>query len=63
MRTSSVHSRRKRSRLFLLFALTILGMASGPSTSDAAQLTLTWVDNSGGQSAFSIERKTGTAGA
>jgi fibronectin type 3 domain-containing protein len=57
-----VHSRRKRSRLFLLFALTTLGMASGPLTSDAAQLTLTWVDNSGGQAAFSIERKTGTTG-
>ena len=57
-----VHSRRKRSRLFLLFALTTLGMVSRPSTSDAAQLTLTWVDNSGGESAFSIERKTGTAG-
>ena len=58
-----VHSRRKRSRLFLLFALTTLGMVSRPSMSDAAQLTLTWVDNSGGQAAFSIERKTGTAGA
>jgi fibronectin type 3 domain-containing protein len=57
-----VHSRRKRSRLFLLFALTTLGMASGPSTSDAAQLTMTWVDNSGGEAAFSIERKTGNAG-
>jgi len=58
-----VHSRRKRSRLFLLFALATLGMVSRPSTSDAAQLTLTWVDNSGGKAAFSIERKTGTAGA
>ena len=57
-----VHGRRKRSRLFLLFALATLGMVSRPSTSDAAQLTLTWVDNSGGKAAFSIERKTGNAG-
>jgi hypothetical protein len=30
--------------------------------SDAAQLTLTWVDDSEGQATFSIERKTGTTG-
>jgi fibronectin type 3 domain-containing protein len=57
-----VRGRLKRSRLFLLFALATLSMVSGPSMSDAAQLTLTWVDNSGGQAAFSIERKTGATG-
>jgi hypothetical protein len=54
--------RLKRSRLFLLFALATLGMISRPSMSDAAQLTLSWVDNSGGQATFGIERKTGTTG-
>jgi fibronectin type 3 domain-containing protein len=57
-----VRGRFKRSHLFLLFALAILDVVSGPSMSDAAQLTLTWVDNSGGQAAFSIERKTGSTG-
>jgi List-Bact-rpt repeat protein len=36
--------------------------ALGPSITDAAQLTLTWVDTSGGQAAFSVERKTGSTG-
>jgi Divergent InlB B-repeat domain len=57
-----VRGRLKRSRLLLLFALAIADVVSGRSLSDAAQLTLTWADNSGGQAAFSIERKTGSAG-
>jgi hypothetical protein len=38
-------------------------LAAGSASSEAAQLTLDWIDNSGGEAAFSIERKTGTAGA
>jgi Divergent InlB B-repeat domain len=34
-----------------------------PATARAAQLTLSWVDNSGGTAGFKIERKTGPSGA
>lgn len=39
-------------------ALTVLAV----STADAAQLTLTWTDKSGGEAAFRVERRTGTGG-
>jgi hypothetical protein len=43
---------------FLALAITLVpGQAAG------AQLTLNWVDNSGGRAAFKIERKTGATGA
>ena len=44
------------SRPILLFALVTLGVAGGPSVTTAAQLNLTWVDNSGGQAGFIIQR-------
>ncbi len=52
----------RQSRLPLLFALAAAAVVLGPSIIEAAQLALTWVDNSGGQAAFNIERKTGTTG-
>jgi FG-GAP-like repeat len=51
--------RRCLTALFAWVAVTVL---LGPSLTTAAQLTLTWVDASGGVAAFNIERKTGTAG-
>jgi len=51
-----------RSRQAMLFALAAVVVAAGPSVADAAQLTLTWTDASGGQAASRIERKTGTTG-
>ena len=44
------------SRPILLFALVALALAGGPSVTTAAQLNLTWVDNSGGQACFIIQR-------
>jgi len=40
----------------------LVGSVFAVGTASAAQLTLTWIDNTGGTSVFSIERKTGTAG-
>jgi hypothetical protein len=47
----------------LLVAMASAMLLAGPVSSEAAQLTLDWVDNSGGEAAFSIERRAGTAGA
>jgi Divergent InlB B-repeat domain len=49
-------------RPILLVALVTLGVIVGPSIASAAQLTLSWVDNSGGQASFIIQRATGTSG-
>jgi len=46
----------------LLFALVTLGVVVGPAVATAAQLNLNWVDNSGGQAGFIIQRETGTTG-
>ncbi len=51
-----------QSRPIFLFALVILGVVVGPSVTTAAQLNLSWVDNSGGQANFIIERAPGSAG-
>jgi hypothetical protein len=51
-----------QSRLILLFALVTLGLFVGPAVTTAAQLTLSWVDNAGGQAGFIIQRATGTSG-
>jgi hypothetical protein len=40
----------------------IVAMSLSPSATDAAQLTLTWTDNSGGQAATAIERKVSATG-
>lgn len=46
----------------LLVALVVLGVVVGPAVATAAQLNLTWVDNSAGQAAFIIQRSTGNTG-
>jgi hypothetical protein len=51
-----------QSRPILLFALVTLGVVVGPAVTTAAQLNLNWVDNSGGQAGFIIQRATGTTG-
>ena len=51
-----------QSRPILLFALVTLGVIVGPAVTTAAQLNLDWVDNSGGQAGFIIQRATGTTG-
>ena len=43
-------------------ALVILCVAVGPAVATAAQLTLSWIDNSDGQASFIIQRATGTTG-
>ena len=48
-------------RAFLLFAFLLVAIA-WPIESDAAQLTLTWTDNSTNEDGFKIERKIGTTG-
>ena len=59
----SLRQRRvRRLRLAPLFAGAVLAVVLGTSVAHAGQLTLTWVDNSGGLAAFNIERKTGTSG-
>lgn len=42
--------------------MAIVAMSLSPSATDAAQLTLTWTDNSGGQAATAIERKVSATG-
>jgi hypothetical protein len=48
--------------LALVLAWGALAGAQGSAVSEAAQLTLTWVDTSGSTAGFYIERKTGTTG-
>ena len=43
--------------------LLALAAVLAPGVAGAGQLQLSWADNSGGEAAFRIERKTGTAGA
>ncbi len=49
-------------RSSVLFALALVIVVLGSSVTYAAQLTLVWVDTSGGQAAISIERKAGITG-
>jgi List-Bact-rpt repeat protein len=49
-------------RPIFLFALATLGIALGPSMVSAQLLSLSWVDNSGGQAGFIVQRATSTAG-
>jgi hypothetical protein len=56
----SLTSRRARYLLAAILAATV-SLAAGAAT--GAQLTLDWVDGSGGTAGFLIERKTGTTGA
>src|SRR5262249_10083894 len=63
-RSTSLPHRRarrwlRRSSPASLLVLT-LALALGATDGDAAQLNLSWVDMSGGQAAFSIERRTGS---
>ncbi len=51
-----------RAHPFLLFALVTLGVVGAPSIASAQSLTLTWVDNSGGQASFIIQRAPSTSG-
>jgi len=46
----------------LLVASTLFAAGTERAAQRAAQLTLNWVDNSGGVANFIVERKTGTAG-
>jgi hypothetical protein len=55
--------RRSASDRAAWVTLAALALGLGPtSLGEAAQLTLTWTDHSGGQTAFAIERKTGPGG-
>ena len=45
-----------------IFLLLLIGMALGPSIASAQQLTLSWIDNSGGQAGFIVQRAIGTTG-
>jgi hypothetical protein len=49
-----------RVRATLLFALVTFGVVVGPSIAPAQQLDLAWVDNSGGQASFIIQRAPGS---
>ena len=50
-------------KLFLLsFLFTLLTVLSSPAAITAAQLTLSWSDNSTNEEGFRIERRTGTTG-
>ena len=50
-------------KLFLLsFLFTLLTVLSSPAAITAAQLTLSWSDNSTNEAGFRIERRTGTTG-
>jgi Divergent InlB B-repeat domain/Fibronectin type III domain len=50
-------------KLFLLsFLFTLLTVLSSPAAITAAQLTLSWSDNSTNEDGFRIERRTGTTG-
>ena len=51
-----------QSRPVLPVALVALGVVVGPAVATAAQLNLTWVDNSAGQASFIIQRSTGNTG-
>jgi hypothetical protein len=53
-------SRRTRSLFALLVVTSALCLTA--AVVSAAQLTLSWTDNSGGTATFSVERKTGTTG-
>ena len=44
------------------FLLLTLGVALGPAIAQAQQLTLSWIDNSGGDASFIIQRATSTTG-
>jgi len=55
-------ARVRRSGSVLLFILATLCVVLGPSIA-SAQLNLSWVDNSGGQAGFIIQRAQGTTGA
>ena len=46
----------------LLIASTLFTAGTERATQRAAQLTLNWMDHSGGTANFIVERKTGTAG-
>ena len=51
-----------RSRPILLFALVMVGIVLGPSIASAQLLNLSWIDNSGCQASFIIQRGTSTSG-
>src|SRR5712691_3158684 len=51
----------RRSGSVLLFTLATLGIVLGSSIA-SAQLNLSWVDNSGGQAGFILQRAQGTTG-
>ncbi len=51
-----------RARSILLPALLTLGVVVGPSIVSAQQLNLSWVDNSGGQASFIIQKASGITG-
>ena len=46
----------------LLVVSTLFAAGTERAAQRAAQLTLNWVDNSGGTASFIVERKVGTAG-
>ena len=54
--------RHPLARLALLTAALLLASLAWPRAATAAQLTLTWTDNSNNEDGFKIERKLGQAG-
>src|SRR5262245_23137324 len=53
---------RKISLKFGRAFLVVIGTLILHSSADAASVTLSWIDNSGNESGFKVERKTGTSG-
>jgi hypothetical protein len=53
----------RQARPVLLFALVTLGVLVAPLIAQAQKLDLSWIDNSGGQARFIIQRATGNTGA
>ena len=49
-------------RFLLAFLFTFLTVLGSPAAITAAQLTLSWSDNSNNEDGFRIERRTGTTG-
>ncbi|HEY6365849.1 MAG TPA: hypothetical protein VI585_13775, partial [Candidatus Binatia bacterium] len=48
--------------ILLSFLFTFLTVLNAPTAVTAAQLTLSWSDNSTNEDGFRVERRTGTAG-
>src|SRR5262245_34208623 len=63
LRVKRMHQAKSFLKLFVLsFLLTLLTVLSSSAVVTAAQLTLSWSDNSNNEDGFRIEKRTGTTG-